>query len=113
MAEKLSTRQQAFTKHIAALITYAESQGLGLTFGEAWRSPETQAMYVAQGKSQTRNSRHIQRLAVDFNVFVNDTYCTDGAAYEPLGRYWCSLDTRNRWGGDWRTLKDYNHFEMT
>ena len=82
-----------------------------VTFGEAWRSPETQQAYYAQGKSQVKQSAHMNRLAIDLNLFIDGEYQTKTEAYRPLGEYWKSLDPQNIWGGDWEGFPDGNHFE--
>lgn len=116
---KLSEYQRIFTLNISKLITYAyEVKGYELTFGEAFRTNEQQLIYVQAGKSKTMNSNHLKRLAVDFNVFINGNLTYDWNALKPLGDYWESLGTKNRWGGDWNknNLKDgfidTLHFEM-
>jgi len=96
---------------VADLIHYAYLNHIEVTFGEAWRSIETQKMYVENGRSKTLNSKHLDRLAVDLNVFINGEYRTDKASYEPLGAYWKTLDPLNKWGGDWGW--DANHFETS
>lgn len=107
----LSEKQRRFTKMVALMISWAEHQGYELTFGHAWRDEHTQTALVEEGLSQTTNSKHLDRLAVDFNLFVDNEYQSDSAAYEPLGQYWKSLDPDNVWGGDWESLRDGNHFE--
>ena len=113
MPERLSARQARFTCNVALLIQEATRLGYALTFGEVWRPNGCKSAYYAEGKSHTKTSRHTQRLAVDFNVFFDGAYITEGTAYAGLGAYWKSLDSKNRWGGDFPTLRDYNHFEMT
>ncbi len=56
------------------------------------------------------NSLHCQRLAVDFNLFINGIYQTDTAAYKPLGEYWESLG--GAWGGRFKSRPDGNHFSF-
>ena len=106
---KLSEKQQHFTRMVGILIGYAHSMNIGLTFGEAWRTKEQQEIYLKSGKSKTVDSKHLERLAVDFNVFIKGEYRTDRASYEALGNHWKSLDSSNKWGGDWGW--DANHFE--
>lgn len=106
---KLSEKQRYFTLMVADLIHWANDNGMGLTFGEVYRTKEQQEIYLKTGKSKTVNSKHLERLAVDFNVFIHDEYRTDKASYESLGEYWKSLDSNNKWGGDWGW--DANHFE--
>lgn len=115
---KLSEQQQIFTKNIACLIHHAESLGYRLTFGEAFRTTEQQLLYVQSGKSKTMNSNHLRRLAVDFNIFINGNLTYKWEDIKPLGDYWESLNSLNRWGGDWNKndikdgFIDTPHFEM-
>jgi hypothetical protein len=98
---KLSEKQQIFTYNIACLIHHAfDVHNIKLTFGHAWRSLEEQKRLKAEGKSQTLNSRHLDRLAVDFNFFVDGKLTYDFDKIKPLGDYWESLHDKNRWGGD-------------
>lgn len=116
----LSQRQQIFTFNIHLLIDYAYKQGFKLTFGEVYRTLEQQRIYFNTGRSKTMNSRHLQRLAVDFNVFLNGRLLNSPAEIRPLGEFWISLDKDNVWGGDWdrdhsvadETFLDPYHFEM-
>jgi len=115
---KLSEQQRIFTRNIARLVYYAYQNGFELTFGEAFRTNEQQMIYVQTGKSQTMNSNHLKRLAVDFNVFVNNQLTYDWECIKILGDYWETLDKANRWGGDWNKndikdgFIDTPHFEM-
>lgn len=114
---RLSEHQQEFSLHIAKLILYADSIGIKVTLGEAYRTTEQQQIYVSTGKSKTMNSNHLRRLAVDFNFFIDGrlTYRFDDV--ERLGDYWESLSHYNRWGGDWNNNEvadgwlDTPHFE--
>ncbi|EOV4132889.1 M15 family metallopeptidase, partial [Yersinia enterocolitica] len=99
---------QQFTTMVARLITYASEQGYGLTFGEAWRTPE-QARLNAQKGSGIANSLHCQRLAVDFNLFIDGEYQTRTEAYRPLGEFWESIG--GAWGGRFKR-PDGNHFSL-
>lgn len=120
LAPTQAAKQWIFLKNVARLIAWAESQGFELTGGELYRPQATQKIYLQQGLSRTANSRHTQRLAIDLNLFIGGKYQTQTLAYRPLGIFWCSLHTLNRWGGDWNgnglssdeKLQDGNHFEM-
>jgi len=108
---RLSTKQQEFTRCIAQLIDFATSQGYDLTFGDAYRD------HRLHGKSGERkgygasNSVHKLRLAVDFNLFLDGEYITDGDCeeYKLLGEAWESIHPLARWGG---RFKDANHFSF-
>ncbi|EFH7152476.1 M15 family peptidase [Escherichia coli] len=106
---KLSEKQQLFTVMISRLIMFAEQQGYGLTFGEAWRTPEQAKLNASKG-SGIINSLHCQRLAVDFNLFINGEYQSTTEAYRQLGEYWESLG--GTWGGRFRSRPDGNHFSL-
>jgi len=124
---KLSDKQKIFTFNIHRLIEFAYKNGYELTFGEVYRTVEQQKIYFNTGRSKTMNSRHLDRLAVDFNIFKNGKLLfTDANRNKEiqecliLGDYWVSLNTDNVWGGDWNrnhntldeTFKDPYHFEM-
>jgi len=84
---------------------------------EGLRSRERQRRLVASGASQTMNSRHLTGHAVD--VFA----WHDGAVSWHFGHYQKiaaamkqaaeERDVPIRWGGDWTSLKDGPHFELT
>ncbi|MEE8731112.1 MAG: M15 family metallopeptidase [Rahnella inusitata] len=105
----LSEKQQLFTQLIAQLIEWAGERGYRLTFGEVYRTPE-QAKLNAKSGAGIANSLHTQRLAVDFNLFINGQYQTSTEAYTPLGEYWESLG--GVWGGRFKTRPDGNHFSL-
>lgn len=116
----LREKQSLFVFNIHKLIEWAYRNGFELTFGEAWRSEATQHIYVSTGKSKTLNSRHLQRLAVDFNIFRNGLLINSPVDIKPLGDFWVTLHTDNVWGGDWdrdnsvldEKFIDPYHFEM-
>ena len=107
----LHAAQALHTKLIGKLIEFAYYQGFELTWGEAYRTQE-QAQWDATNHIGIVNSVHCQRLAVDFMLFKDGVYLTDGSSYEPLGEFWKSLDPLCRWGGDFKTV-DADHFSIT
>jgi peptidoglycan L-alanyl-D-glutamate endopeptidase CwlK len=105
----LSDEQWAFLKDVAKLIDHADSIGYKLTGGELWRTKEQQAIYVETGLSKTENSKHLDRLAIDLNLFINNMCRTDKEAFRPLASYWRALSEKNVSGYDWNW--DFGHFE--
>lgn len=123
----MSAAQSAFLRDVGHLIAWAFENGYELTLGEGYRTKDQQWLYYngktlvggrimnhPQGRlSWTTNSRHMQRLAIDFNLFIDGDWQTTTEAYRPLGEFWESLNTKNRWG----VIKanggrsDGNHFE--
>ena len=115
---RLSTKQRQFTYNVSKLIKFAYRDGLELTFGEVWRSNDEQKRLVEVGLSKVDHSNHQDRLAVDFNLFIDGKYITDKEKYRPLGEYWETLG--GRWGGrfgvkesnyDTQVGWDAGHFE--
>jgi len=109
----LLEKQQTFVLLIGRLIDYCyREKGWKLTFGEAYRTPEQAALNAKTGKGIS-NSLHIQRLAVDFNLF-KDGWCTKSEDFKELGEYWESLSTPEAqccWGGRF-SKPDGNHFSI-
>lgn len=108
---KLSEKQQKFTVLVAKLVMWASQNDYRLTFGEAYRTPEQAALNAKSGKGIS-NSLHGKRLAVDLNLFIGGAYATRSEDYKALGDYWKSLDVDARWGGDFKTRPDGNHFSL-
>lgn len=106
MASELSEKQREFTLMIASLIRWAYEHGYELTFGEAWRPPELAQLYAQQGRG-IANSLHIDRLAVDFNLFKDGLYLPATEDHRPLGEYWEALG--GSWGG---RFGDGNHYSL-
>lgn len=102
----LRQKQSQFVKMVAQLIDFAFRSGYELTFGEAYRPPETAALYASQGKGIAK-SKHTSRLAVDFNLFKGGKYLSKTSDHLPLGEYWESIG--GRWGG---RFNDGNHYEL-
>ncbi len=140
----LREKQSKFVYNISLLIQFAFKNGFELTFGEVTRPIEqvwlnfygykivntngVLSLVKRAPTSKTLNSRHVERLAVDFNIFKDGKMLFQDAATQQkeiqdclvLGDYWISLNTDNVWGGDWdrdhntidETFKDPYHFEM-
>lgn len=109
----LSALQQQFAQDAAKLIQQAVVLGYQVTFAEAWRTPQ-QAQWNADHGSGIACSLHIERLALDLNVFVNGEYQADDSAgcYKALGDFWKSLSPNHYWGGDFK-LVDLDHFSIS
>jgi len=125
---KLSQSQQIFSQNIAKLILKANSMGMNLTFGEAYRTDDQQRLYrfgkkvEIEGdhlvladdkvKSKTLHSNHLRRLAIDFNFFIAGNLVYRHELINRLGEFWESLHPANRWGGHFENFYDAPHFEM-
>lgn len=110
----LSDTQWEFLKDVSLLIQYAERKGVKMTGGELYRTEDQQQIYIDAGKSWTMDSKHLQRLAIDFNFFIDGDLTYKKSALQFLGDFWESLHPNNTWGGNWgRQHNDTPHFERT
>lgn len=103
--------QWQFVQDVARLIEYAGLKGIKLTFGEAYRTKEQQAIHLKNKKTTVKHSRHQDRLAIDFNFFINGKLTYKKKDIQALGDFWEKLNKKNRWGGNWKNFKDVPHFE--
>jgi hypothetical protein len=102
-----------FTRYVAELIDFANATpGYAVTLGEVVRSAAAAAAYAKTGAGIS-NSLHCDGLAVDLNLYKDGVWKTQTSDFAWLGAYWKSLDPRNRWGGDFTTRPDGNHFSLT
>ena len=105
-----SDEQWLFLQDVAKLIEYAKSINIKLTGGELYRTKYQQEKYVADGKSKTMHSKHLERLAIDFNFFVDGELTYEVAKIKKLGEFWESLNEKNEAGMFWK-WKDVPHFQ--
>ena len=94
---KQSERQIQFTKMVSLLVQYANLLNYSLTFGDAYSKVEFGVHCF--------NSKHYERLAVDFNLFIDGVYQTSTEAHRPLGIYWKFIG--GTWGGDFQGQDRY------
>ena len=96
----------------------AERRGIEIEISEGLRSRERQAQMVAEGRSQTMNSRHLTGNAVDIHIRNPDGSANwDFEAYRPVADIYreqaAAMGIPDAvWGGDWRTLRDGVHFQI-
>lgn len=80
---------------------------------DGMRTIEEQRYYFETGRSQTMNSKHLTGRAVDV-VPIPVTW--EPEAFLPIAEAMKEasdiLDIPIVWGGDWKTFKDYPHFEL-
>ena len=86
----LRQKQSLFVRLIGLFIAEAYRRGYELTFGEAWRTPEQAALNAKAGKG-IANSLHLDRLAIDFNLFRDGRYLSSNESWRELGEFWESL----------------------
>lgn len=107
----LVAEQAQFLLDMGKLVQYATEQGWTVTGGELYRTVEQQQIHFKAGRSKTMNSIHLKRCAVDLNFFKGGALVWDKTQLAPIGAYWESLNPKNRWGGNFKSLVDVPHFE--
>lgn len=83
---------------VGQLIQYADSLGYELTFGHALRCPDCPTGHI--------KSLHKQRLAIDFNLFIDGEYQTGTRGHKVLHDFWDSI------GGAPMIEGDANHYSV-
>ena len=110
----LSRDQRDFARCIGLLIQHAYANDMELTFGDAYRDPRMFGVMGQKVGYSSKSSNHKQRLAVDFNLFINGEYQSSTEAHRPLGEFWEQLGVELghplRWGGRFSN-PDGNHYE--
>ncbi len=84
---------------------------------EGLRTMEHQREMVRTGKSQTLKSRHLTGHAVDVVAYLGANISWEWKYYEQIAAAFKQagkeLGTVIEWGGDWKTLKDGPHFQLS
>jgi peptidoglycan L-alanyl-D-glutamate endopeptidase CwlK len=107
----LVNEQAAFFQDVLKLGAFINTTGLVVVGRELQRPVEMQKLYIQTGRSKTMNSMHLKSCAIDLYFFKNGQLTYDMSLLKPIGDYWESLHSRNRWGGNWKSFKDMPHFE--
>ena len=112
MAElNLGDKQRLFAQLVGKLLDFIYVSGYEATLGEAWR-PESTAKYYASIGKGIKNSEHIIKLAIDISLFKEGAYLTHTEDYNQIGEWWKLQHELARWGGDFITNPDGNHFSL-
>ncbi|BFI69649.1 M15 family metallopeptidase [Yersinia pseudotuberculosis] len=84
---------------------------------EGLRTVERQKELVAKGASQTMNSRHITGHAIDVFAYPAASGSWEWKYYEQIATAFKlaakDVGVNIEWGGDWKTLKDGPHFQLS
>ena len=84
---------------------------------EGRRAMKSQRRLVAEGKSQTLNSRHLTGHAVDLGAWVNGRVSWDWKYYYQIAKAMkqaaAELGITIEWGGDWKSFKDGPHWQLS
>jgi hypothetical protein len=121
MTFKLSQRSLDRLKGIDEKLIAVATRALELTeidfaITEGLRTRERQETLVAEGKSQTMNSKHLIGRAVDVVAYVDGKVSWDKEHYVTISKAFKQaakeLNVSIRWGGDFKSFFDGPHYEL-
>lgn len=111
--EKLKGVDERLVEVMKIALTKSKND-FGIT--EGLRDIETQKRYVAEGKSQTMKSYHLEGKAVDVVIYKNGKVTWDLKYYKELNDLVQEIAKEKgykiTWGGSWKTLVDGPHFQI-
>lgn len=107
----LREKQTEFMWDLIKLLTYIKNCGYDVTGGELLRTCEMQEIYLKTGKSKVKHSRHQDKLAIDLNIFINGKLVYVKKELQHIGDFWEGLNSKNKWGGNYKSFIDTPHFE--
>jgi hypothetical protein len=103
MPSPLLERQFQFSRMLGLFLYWMAEQNYYWSMGDCWRSSDKllcpacaepityQELLRNNGRSQTLDSKHASRLAVDLVLFTAEGRLAQGEAYRPLAEKWESL----------------------
>jgi hypothetical protein len=121
MTFKLSQRSLDRLKGVDEKLIAIATRALELTeidfaITEGLRTRERQETLVAEGKSQTMNSKHLIGRAVDVVAYVDGKVSWDKEHYVTISKAFKQaakeLNVSIRWGGDFKSFFDGPHYEL-
>lgn len=93
-----------------------EISDIDFTVLEGLRTRERQEALVKAGASKTLRSRHLTGHAVDLAALVDGVINWEPEVYANIAQAMkaaaSELDVPVQWGGDWKTFKDYVHWQL-
>lgn len=117
----LRAAQDRFAGHVVYLINFIRSpeHGFKISLGEVFRTEYQQKEYLRTGFTKTLDSKHLLKLAIDINFFLEgrlllsekERHKEDYELLKPVGEYWQDLHEKNQWGGFWEGAWDMGHFQ--
>lgn len=108
---------QDLTKVLYDAYADIRSLGLDIIVTEGLRDAQRQKKLLAEGKSQTLNSRHLTGHALDVAVIKDGQVTWDMKYYRQVANVVKEVAAVHgiavEWGGDWTSLKDGTHFQLS
>jgi len=105
----LGQQQRLFVRLQAQLVLWVYERGYELSFGDAFRDPRVHGEYGEKKSYSSSLSKHKQRIAVDYNLFISGEYQTTTEAWREIGEHWETMHELCSWGG---RFGDGNHLSF-
>lgn len=117
LSQRSLSRLQGVDKRLVDVVKRAiEITEVDFGVTEGIRTKERQEQLVAEGKSQTMNSKHLRGMAVDVVAYVDGKVTWDKDYYHIIAKAFKQaakeLNVPIRWGGDFKSFFDGPHFEL-
>lgn len=113
MIESIREKQTRFARYVPRLIDKAFELGYLVGRCEWVRDPAVAAANASKGVG-IKNSLHVVGLAIDLVLYRQDgTYITDNTGHKELGAWWVQQQPDFCWGGNFSSLKDFDHYSLT
>lgn len=118
LSERSLSNLDGVHKDLVAVVKLAiEITKVDFGVTEGVRSLNRQRAMVAKGASQTMNSRHLTGHAVDLVAYLGNRVSWEWPYYEDINnvmqRAADSLGVSITWGGEWESLRDGPHFQLS
>lgn len=104
----LGEKQRLFAGLVGKLLVHVYESGYEVTLDWAYRPPEVAAYYADLGIG-IRSSLHTVKLAIDLNLFKDQTWLRTTADHRPFGEWWEEQHPMCCWGG---RFGDGNHYSL-
>jgi peptidoglycan LD-endopeptidase CwlK len=110
---------QVMARHV---LTTARAAGYDVRVLSGARTYSEQTSLYAQGRAKpgpivtnakAGSSLHNFACAIDLGLFVNGKYSAKLADYDKIAKVVKADPHPEEWGGDWRTLHDAPHYQLT
>jgi len=127
--------QNDFLFDVCQLIKFAILEGFQVTGSQFERPEELMLLYYygykiveqnndiklvkTKKRSKTKKSIHGKRRAFDLNFFKDGIYINalpkeeSKPILQPLANYFKMLHPKNKWGGEFKTIYDPDHFQRS
>lgn len=117
LSQRSLSRLQGVDKRLVDVVKRAiEITEVDFGITEGLRTKERQEQLVAEGKSQTMNSKHLRGMAVDVVAYIDGKVTWDKEHYHTIAKAFKQaakeLNVSIRWGGDFKSFFDGPHFEL-